>query len=292
MRARLISPDFWTDERVLSVSDSAKLLFEALWALADREGRLEDKPFTIALKARPWDLPRVPELLEELLKAQLVVRYEVEGVKVLFVPGFLKHQKPHVREKKSTLPPPPTGWAHPRPALNTVRHAQGEPPTGQENLPLSQQGLPAARSGEPRWPVRDPVGVRDPESESVSDPVRDQGAPETARPPPTLEKLVDVLDRVYVHNHPSDSYPWSPKDKTALRELASKYPPQLIVAKWLDATSPKRESWPRIARLVELHQHWTQISPDPRVVAQFDKDFAPPAQNVVHLPSKKNGGGS
>jgi hypothetical protein len=75
---------------------------------------------------------------------------------------------------------------------------------------------------------------------------------------------------------------------------STRFSPQLIAAKWLDALGdPRRESWPHIANLKQLEQHWAEFSPAPPVVAQFDKDFAPasdvgPPNNVV--PLKANGG--
>lgn len=106
MRRREISPEFWTDERVIEVTDGAKLLFIGLWALADREGRLEDRPKTIALKVRPWDPAPVPGFLDELIKQGMVVRYEADGASILQIPRFSDHQHVHPKEMASKLPPP------------------------------------------------------------------------------------------------------------------------------------------------------------------------------------------
>ena len=107
MRRRDLSPEFWTDERVVSVSDPAKLLFIGVLHCADREGRLEDRPMAIAMKVRPWDAGPGPALLDELVKVALVERYEVAGQRLIWVPRFLKWQHPHPREAPSVLPPPP-----------------------------------------------------------------------------------------------------------------------------------------------------------------------------------------
>lgn len=109
MRTRDLKPDFWTDEKVVQVSDAAKLLFQGLWALADREGRLEDKPVSIGFKIRPWDPGAVPGLLVELANIGLIVRYEVDGVKCIDVPNLPVHQRMHPREMASKLPPRPDG---------------------------------------------------------------------------------------------------------------------------------------------------------------------------------------
>lgn len=275
MRSRLLSPEFWSDEKVNSVSDSAKLLFEGLWGIADREGRLEEKLPSIGLKVRPWDPLGVKPLLDELVTIGLVLRYPGStGAKLLWLPNFLKHQKPHKRETLSRLPPhPQEGTTQGRPQGMT----QGQPEVGP---------VPA---GEDPVSVCDPVSVTDPVS--VCDP---RGAPSPRRPPP-LEKLIAAMDKAFVHNRPGDKYPWQDKDRAVLRRLAAGYAPQLIVAKWLDATSPDRKDFPqRINTLRELEHHWTQVNPRRQVVAQFDKDFPEPVatgppSNVVPI---KAGGGS
>lgn len=104
MRRREISPEFWTDEKIVELSDAAKLLFIGLWNLADREGRLEDRPKTIGFKIRPWAPHEVPSLLNELHVACLIERYESDGVPVLAIPHFKEHQHPHPKEIPSRLP--------------------------------------------------------------------------------------------------------------------------------------------------------------------------------------------
>ena len=120
MRRREISPEFWVDERVVEVSDGAKLLFIGLWNIADREGRLEDKPRTIGLKVRPWDPTPVVGFLDELIAQGMVRRYEVDGVRCLCIPRFSDHQNIHPKEMASKLPAPPAhGAMHVQPTATT-----------------------------------------------------------------------------------------------------------------------------------------------------------------------------
>ncbi len=44
MRARGIKPAFFKNEELAELGTVAQLLFIGLWCLADREGRLEDRP--------------------------------------------------------------------------------------------------------------------------------------------------------------------------------------------------------------------------------------------------------
>jgi len=109
-RARSIKPGFFESEQVGSVSPCARLLFIALWQLADREGRLEDRPKRIQYYAFRYDDQKtisVELLLQELLEQSLIDRYENNGVKVISIPAFRAHQHPHHTEKKSELPDKP-----------------------------------------------------------------------------------------------------------------------------------------------------------------------------------------
>jgi len=104
MRARTIKIAFWRSESIACLSDAAKLLYVGLWGLADREGKLKDKPITIGFEVRPWDPMAVPALLEELFAAHLVIRYTAGGEGYLWVPSLPKHQKFHPKEKPVGFP--------------------------------------------------------------------------------------------------------------------------------------------------------------------------------------------
>lgn len=139
MRRREISPEFWTDEKVVQLTDGAKLLFIGIWALADREGRLEDRPIVIGLKIRAWDAASTPALLAELVSAGLVLRYEVDGKRLLGVPRFAQHQHCHPREMASKLP----GW-------EGANRSEGEPKAdlgGKLQAGSSGSSGPAGSSG-------------------------------------------------------------------------------------------------------------------------------------------------
>ncbi|MDP1824925.1 MAG: hypothetical protein Q8L48_16835 [Archangium sp.] len=106
-RARQLSPGFFTDERIVSVSAFARLLFAGLWTEADREGRIEDKPLVLKMRLFPCDPVNIAELLGELVAAGLITRYRAAGASFLLVPRFKDHQRPHPKEAPSRLPAPP-----------------------------------------------------------------------------------------------------------------------------------------------------------------------------------------
>lgn len=101
---RYIKPDFFDSETVAAVSFGARLLFQGLWTLADREGRFEMAPRRIKARVFPYDDVTVEPLLDELLGAGLIVAYAAGGKVLGWMPGFLEHQRPHPHEAKSTLP--------------------------------------------------------------------------------------------------------------------------------------------------------------------------------------------
>lgn len=104
-RARNIKPAIMDNERLAELPFEARLLFVYLWMLADREGRLEDRPKRIAAQALPYDRSTdVGAMLDSLHKAGFIERYEAQGVACIQVVNFKKHQTPHVRESASELP--------------------------------------------------------------------------------------------------------------------------------------------------------------------------------------------
>lgn len=103
-RARNIKPGFFENELLAELGAFDRLLFLGLWTLADREGRLEDRPKRIKIKLFPGDDYDVERGLEALAGKGFISRYQVEGYAVVEVCNFLKHQKPHGTEKDSILP--------------------------------------------------------------------------------------------------------------------------------------------------------------------------------------------
>lgn len=104
-RARNIKPGFFSDAELLDCDIWVRMLFAGLWTLADREGRLLDKPKQIGVDLFPRDRLDINAGLSELAEHGLIVRYEVDGVQIIQVKNFAKHQNPHKDERASILPP-------------------------------------------------------------------------------------------------------------------------------------------------------------------------------------------
>jgi hypothetical protein len=105
-RARNIKPGFYKNEDLAECSPWARLIFPGLWMLADREGRMEDRPKRIKGELLPYDAIEVDPLLNELARWGFILRYEVSGERFIQVLKFSEHQAPHVRESASTIPAP------------------------------------------------------------------------------------------------------------------------------------------------------------------------------------------
>lgn len=106
-RARNIKPGFFTNEDLAECSPFARLLFVGLWLLADREGRLEDRPKRIKGNLFAFDTVDVDQLLQELQTNGFILRYTTEdGVRAIQVLQFAEHQRPHYSEKPSVIMPP------------------------------------------------------------------------------------------------------------------------------------------------------------------------------------------
>jgi len=104
-RARSIKPSLMANEELAALDPLTRLLFPYLWMLADREGRLEDRPRRIGAVALPYDqCADVHQMLEDLQLAGFIHRYVVQDIGIIQIINFAKHQTPHSKEVKSTLP--------------------------------------------------------------------------------------------------------------------------------------------------------------------------------------------
>ncbi len=103
-RARNIKPGVFRNDLLAECPPIERLLFIGLWTLADREGRLEDRPKRIRLDLFPLDDYDVESGLTNLAILGFIDRYTIAGKSVIQVNNFLKHQSPHGTEKDSELP--------------------------------------------------------------------------------------------------------------------------------------------------------------------------------------------
>lgn len=104
MRSRIIKPQFFQNEKLADLSADHRLLFVGLWCMADREGRLEDRPRKIQAMLSPYLGLPISQMLDDLGDAGFIRRYEVGKIKIVEILRFKIHQRPHSRELPSVLP--------------------------------------------------------------------------------------------------------------------------------------------------------------------------------------------
>ncbi len=105
-RTRSIKPAFFKNEILSFLPANDKLTFIGLWTLADRAGRLEDRPTRIKGELFPYFDMDVEAALCRLDQTGFIHRYESGGEKYISIVTFGKHQSPHLKEQASTIPAP------------------------------------------------------------------------------------------------------------------------------------------------------------------------------------------
>ncbi len=123
-RARNIKPGFFQNENLVEHPFEVRLLFIGLWTLADKKGRLEDRPKKIKMGVFPADDVNVEKGLALLCADKFIDRYEVNGVKYIQITNWEKHQAPHHTEKDSVIPPLNNGEE----TVTTQKQDGGNPP--------------------------------------------------------------------------------------------------------------------------------------------------------------------
>lgn len=105
-RSRNIKPGFFNNDLLAEIPALGRLLFIGLWTIADRDGRLEDRPKKIKAQVLPYDECDVDSLLEWLASRGFILRYSVSDMGFIQVKNWAKHQQPHIKEVASSIPAP------------------------------------------------------------------------------------------------------------------------------------------------------------------------------------------
>jgi hypothetical protein len=200
VRSRIVKPNFFKNEDLARLDPLARILFEGLWCMADREGRIEDRPARIKAEVLPYDAVNIDELLDALAvrpgpgSDPFIIRYTVEGRRFIQITNP-ENLNPAHREPASQIPPPDmsTDKTRPRHGLgtdNTVpieRDAAQIVPKSPESLStVSRHGLGTAQAvpdhdPEHVYPCPDPDPCPDPpptpHTSDAKDPARSYAPP-------------------------------------------------------------------------------------------------------------------
>lgn len=107
-RQRIIKPEFWTSEQLVTCSRDARLLFIGLLNFCDDAGIIPASIYRIKGQIFPFEnfsLSDIQHLIDELIQRELLYLYTIKNEKFLFIFQFNKHQK--VRHPTYTFPAPP-----------------------------------------------------------------------------------------------------------------------------------------------------------------------------------------
>lgn len=187
MRARNIKPGFFANPDLADCSPWARLCFIGLWTLADRAGRLKDRPKYIKGELFRFDNVDVDLLLDELQAHDFVLRYRNDDGAFIQILAFSKHQSPHYSEKPSTIKPPPLPESDPNQEVQFPDDSEKKSSMMDTPLPESSGALPES-SGEDsecsgnlldRNPLNPEFGFLNPEEDSP--PVASSGGPTPPR---------------------------------------------------------------------------------------------------------------
>lgn len=135
MRARNIKPGFFKNPELADAGPIAQMLCIGLWCMADKEGRLKDQPRVIKAEVFPYYDVDVHRELTVIQRLGHIRRYKVDGIAVIEVINFRKHQSPHHTERASSLPSYQAGSD----CFITEHEIHGELTV---NLPLENGGNP------------------------------------------------------------------------------------------------------------------------------------------------------
>lgn len=170
-RKRQIDPDFFTNEKLAALGPYAMLVFEGLWTLADREGRLDDVVMLIHGSTIPYFKDQdCNKILDDLSREHFIVRYQNGDRRYIFIPAFKKRQPVHPNEKPSVRPAPTEhdlSWNCTTKAKPKSRNNHDKAAISSDILkPLSVPSVPSVPSGT-NTPA--PTGADIPFLEIVSD---------------------------------------------------------------------------------------------------------------------------
>lgn len=132
-RIRTIKPDFWTNEKVLSIKPLTRLLFIGMWNFADDFGRMQFAPLGIKAKVFPNDemsAADIRDMLNELCSADLLMVYSANDKEYIEITGW-DHQKIDKRQASKIPAPFADG--------SVIR---GIPPTSADSLRTSPTPAP------------------------------------------------------------------------------------------------------------------------------------------------------
>lgn len=259
-RARGIKPGFFRNADLVELPFEARLLFIGLWTLADRAGRLEDRPKQIKMEVFPADNIDCDALLDMIAQTGMLVRYEVDGKRYLQVVNFAKHQNPHRDERVSTIP-------------NQCGHCDGTAPIPDKHGASTVQARCGNGANTVGIGLTPDSGLLTPDSPILGGVAREAPPSPDGSPPPFLPEYREFiaaerpdLDPEPVFKNFCDHYPADKRTAANWRKWVRREIPSLKARDSPDSGVSDPESRASIealglslglGRWDELKEHWT-----------------------------------
>lgn len=136
-RSRNIKPGFFSNEHLAELDFATRLLFIGMWTEADREGRLEDRPRRLKMALFPADSVDIEKMLADLDHLGFIARYSAGSFQAIQIINWAKHQNPHLKESKSTIPEMP----EPEPCPVKVGASTRQAPDKNSSFPADSLSL-------------------------------------------------------------------------------------------------------------------------------------------------------
>jgi hypothetical protein len=102
LRNRIVKEGFFRNYELAQLPPLTRILFEGLWCLADKNGRLWDRAQQIKAECLPYDECEIENMLADLQKTGFILRYEASNRKCIQVVNFEKHQPLTTWEKNTS----------------------------------------------------------------------------------------------------------------------------------------------------------------------------------------------
>lgn len=203
-RTRSIKPGFFDNDILGDLPPLTRLLFIGLWCIADREGRLEDRPKRIKKALLGYDdvdTDAVDEMLAALHSAGFIYRYRIQGEEYIQIVNFSKHQNPHVKEKPSEILPPHMANTIDETACGAdMAHSTGQAPdkydtSTEEAAPITVNLLPSTGNLSPTTPPSGDGGGENKEEPQTGESLKVQTARRAGRAKPADHSMTPTEKR-------------------------------------------------------------------------------------------------
>ena len=132
-RIRTIKPEFWSNEKVVDCSPTARLLFVGLWTFSDDRGVHPASSRRIKMQVFPGDditAEQIDHCINELVNANLLQVFTEDNEKYWHIIGFHEHQKIEKPTYKYAVPP---GWKKRDSRQASIKSPTIRRPVGEES---------------------------------------------------------------------------------------------------------------------------------------------------------------